>query len=1349
MYSFYFNIKIARLTSLSIFFIFINEIKSQTVVTSTFNAVGANTITSTYNYTVPPCVTTISISAWGGGGAGAGYDGTVGATGGGGAYAFASVSVTPGSVLTVIVGKGGLPGINGAGIGGGIGGAGFGFGGNGGNPGVLGTSGGGGGGGGGSGVSTATSTLVVASGGGGGGGSGWIGLPGRGGGGGQSGFTPTTTIGAFLGGATGTSPVINGVNGANFTGNDGAGGGGGGGGLNGGNRGGVQNNVGDRSAGGGGGGASFGTTIMNGNLTVPGNALSPLLCPSCAIGGVGGIWSATTPTNATPGGSGIVLISYMTATPLTISNSGPFCQGATIQLNSPSAVSYTWSGPNGFTSNLQNPNITNAQVVNAGVYTVTQTDISGCVNTATTNVIVNPSPSPIAGSNSPICAGGTLSLTSSGATTYTWSGPGAFTSTNQNPVITNISSTVVGVYTVTVSNAQGCVNTATVNVTVSTPIGSATNSGPYCVGATISLATPVATTYTWSGPGTFTSNVQNPTIASSAVTMAGTYTVTTTVGGCISTATTLVVVNPPPTIVIGSNNPVCAGGTLSLTSSGATTYTWSGPGAFTSTNQNPLITNVSSTAAGVYTVTGSNAPGCVSSATVNVTVTTPTTTATNAGPYCAGATISLTTPVATSYTWSGPGTFTSNVQNPSIASSAVTMAGTYTVSSNVAGCISTATTLVVVNPLPTIVTGSASTLNCTNLTSTLVANTSGHTLVWNGGALVNAPNPQTVSLPGNYTVTATNTISSCTSQSVVTVSQNTTQPIINASASNSLNCNLTSAVLKATSSINGLNYQWINGPASSTYAVSSASNYTVIATNPTNGCSSQAIVSVSQFTTALIITASTSNHLDCNNISAVLTASSTTNGLNYQWTGGPSSATYSVSLPLTYTVTATDPSNGCIGSAVVSVSAVALFTANVAVLSQINCFGYNSGALSITSVGGTVPFSITNLNTSNTINNINTFPVTLNNLSAGNYSIEVTDANGCKQIFYSNITQPAQLNVSVVGNSVLCAGNSANLSSSVFGGTAPYNFNWTPVGGTNPNITVTPNVNTTYTLIVTDNNGCSSSANIAIIVSPMPNASLINNGLVGCAPVCASFKLSQAQVSGYSYNWSFSSSVPKPTNVVSNKYNPDLCFSSPGIYNASILISTPQGCSTTVNYNDLVTVYAKPLADFYFTPDAPNILDAPEVKFINQSVGADSYQWYNVNGMFSTQIHSNYIYQNAGTFLVMLIASNPQCSDTISKRITIEDEFLLYVPNSFTPNDDNVNDTFYPVMLGPAPKAYSLMIFDRWGELIYKSDNPDETQWNGFHKNQRCKNDSYVWMLSYTSHKGKAKQLTGHIILMK
>ena len=97
-----------------------------------------------------------------------------------------------------------------------------------------------------------------------------------------------------------------------------------------------------------------------------------------------------------------------------------------------------------------------------------------------------------------------------------------------------------------------------------------------------------------------------------------------------------------------------------------------------------------------------------------------------------------------------------------------------------------------------------------------------------------------------------------------------------------------------------------------------------------------------------------------------------------------------------------------------------------------------------------------------------------------------------------------------------------------------------------------------------------------------------------------------------------------------------------------------------------------------------------------------------------------------------------------------EDGIFIYIPNTFTPNDDLLNDEFFPVLTGNfSTKNYSFDIFDRWGELLYRSNNPYETKWNGYYKGKMCKDDVYVWKLNIQNLKGKKLDKAGHVNLMK
>lgn len=241
------------------------------------------------------------------------------------------------------------------------------------------------------------------------------------------------------------------------------------------------------------------------------------------------------------------------------------------------------------------------------------------------------------------------------------------------------------------------------------------SNSPVCVGATLNLTATTTSSgtifYSWTGPGSFTSTLQNPNRTGIQTAHAGDYIVTAISDGCVASDTTSVIVNTiPATPTAGSNSPVCPTTTLNLTAASTTagvTYTWSGPASFSSTQQNPSVTNVNASHAGVYSVTAT-ALGCTSPAgttTVLVHVTTPTPVAGGNNILCAGASLNMTvgTIAGATYNWTGPNSFTSTQQNPTINPAQIWHSGDYIVRATVNGCVSDPDTLPVqVNIVSTI-----------------------------------------------------------------------------------------------------------------------------------------------------------------------------------------------------------------------------------------------------------------------------------------------------------------------------------------------------------------------------------------------------------------------------------------------------------------------------------------------------------------------------------------------------------------------------------------------------------------------------------------------------------------------
>ncbi|SMO45134.1 gliding motility-associated C-terminal domain-containing protein, partial [Saccharicrinis carchari] len=307
----------------------------------------------------------------------------------------------------------------------------------------------------------------------------------------------------------------------------------------------------------------------------------------------------------------------------------------------PAGITYAWTGPNGFTSNLQNPVLSNVSMADAGAYTLTVTDGNTCEQSISTTVTINANPSITAGSNSPVCEGSAINLTSSpagGSGTYTafnWTGPNGFTSSTQNPTVANATLAASGDYTVTVTDNLGCSSTLAATETVlvtERPTISVNYNAPVCDGTTLTLTATAAggsgnyVNYVWTKDGTIVAgeNASTLTIASAAISDAATYGVTVEdLSGCFSDeGTVAVTIQALPIAAASNDGPVCLGEdvTLSALPNGMVTYSWTGPGSFTSAAQNPSLSAVSLTDAGTYTLTVTDANTCQATATTDLVV---------------------------------------------------------------------------------------------------------------------------------------------------------------------------------------------------------------------------------------------------------------------------------------------------------------------------------------------------------------------------------------------------------------------------------------------------------------------------------------------------------------------------------------------------------------------------------------------------------------------------------------------------------------------------------------------------------------------------------------------------------
>lgn len=266
-----------------------------------------------------------------------------------------------------------------------------------------------------------------------------------------------------------------------------------------------------------------------------------------------------------------------------------------------------------------------------------------------------------------------------------------------------------------------------------------------------------------------------------------------------------------------------------------------------------------------------------------------------------------------------------------------------------------------------------------------------------------------------------------------------------------------------------------------------------------------------------------------------------------------------------------------------------------------------------------------------------------------------------------------------------------------------------------------------------------------ILTNLNPTAPTINTAtLAGCSPLTAS--LQTTDISGTTYTWLSNG------NLIGNGASLNETFTTPGCYDITLTASVGI-CSSSTTVADLVCLDNSPNAAF--TTSTTQFSGSQEnVTFYNNSTGADTYFWDFGNGNTSDVTSPTTSFTNiTGNTLVTLYAfTNNGCVDSTTAVITYEEDVIFYVPNSFTPDKDEFNQTWGPVFTqGFDPFNFNLLIFNRWGELIWES-NDALARWDGTHGGlgKDCPDGVYVWKITYKPKETDKKIiLSGHLTLMR
>ncbi len=909
-----------------------------------------------------------------------------------------------------------------------------------------------------------------------------------------------------------------------------------------------------------------------------------------------------------------------------------------------------------------------------------------------------------------------------------------------------------GTWTATVTDAlTGCVssNIFTVLQPPALSVSLTANSPTACAGSNIILSGTSSGglpgySYFWAGvPGTATR------IASQSQ---GTYIFTLSAvdaNNCVASTSISIAFVANPTLTV-AHVSICPLQTGTLIAGGASSYTWQGGSTGTAFTQNPLVTNV-------YSVTGS-ASGCTAVATASIILKSiPVVTLVSNSPLCPGNVLQLTASNGAFYQWSGPAGFNSQQQNPSIANVNIGNSGAYNLTVTAAnGCTASAGSAVLINLQPVITVPSVTL--CSGDSLFLFANSlTGSNYVWSGPLSFSSSVQNPVIAAGNinrsgvYSVTVTG-INGCTN----VASGNVTE--INPP---NLNVILSSASVCAQALSGSPNTIIFTSGGASTYTLSTPAHLynpnpsgpvspvsllppfsnTGISTATLFGANSGCTRSITaQFTIVPNPTVSviSPTPVICAGQSFTYTSAGAS---SYNWSalnpGSPfyTSGSIAVTNPSVNSVFAvTGSSLGCY-SAMHTTS----LTVNPLPLLQISgdtriCSG-TAAHLNVTGSATSFTWS-----PSSYLSSVNSSSVLVS--PPANQIYMVTGAlNNCTTTAAVSVSVLALPQASIeVSRPVFCLNDTVTFKGSgglMYSWSGPLQFSSTyssfQLTANNPALAGY------YTLTVTDQNGCRGSARQLISLLPLPVATFLGK-MEGCAPFCT--KLSATTDSRVSKTWQFG-------QIKSGGNDFSICLYDPGTYRIFCrLYDNQTTCSNTLSRE--INVFPKPQVDFSFVPEHP-LAGMDEVIFNDQSSGEGLHQWqwhFISNGGYRSTVPTpSFIFESDGISPVALTVKNKWgCADTMVKTVQVEPDFLVYVPNSFSPNGDGLNDIFY--LKGKGIYESLLQVFDRWGAMIFESADIN-SGWDGTYKGSEVEIGTYAWKVLVKNKTGKTKSLAGHINLIR
>ncbi|MBL8002532.1 MAG: gliding motility-associated C-terminal domain-containing protein [Flavobacteriales bacterium] len=1005
--------------------------------------------------------------------------------------------------------------------------------------------------------------------------------------------------------------------------------------------------------------------------------------------------------------SDTVLVTFTPLPVVDLGNDTTVCPGDQVLLDATTAgASYLWS------SGAATPTLS----AGAGNWSV-QVTVNGCTGTDAITIGTLTPPVVSLGNDTTLCPGASLTLSAA----Y----PGASQLWQNGATTPTFTVTAAGTYSVTVTAANTCTAADAINVAYASPVPvDLGNDTTICAGSTLVLnATTPAATYVWS------TGASTPTLTVSA---AGNYTVSVLQGACTVSDAIVVAVAAAPVVALGNDTTLCPGAALVLdaTTAGAD-YLWQ-DGSTT-----PTIT---AAATGTYSVTVTDANGCTGTDAINVLMASPN--AVDLGPdqtICQGTTVVLdaTLPGST-YLWNNGAT------SPTLS---VNASGVYAVEVFQGACSVVDTVAITVLPVPLVDLGNDTTL-CPGGSVVLDATWPTATYLWSTGTTAptelvastgtvwvnvsaggcSASDTVQVNVLGALVLDLGNDTTLCPGASITlsaqlpggltTWSTGATGPSLLASQSGAYwaevnvgGCTVSDTINVAYTPLNGMNlgadiglcagasvqlaatvtpgatYLWDDGSVAATRTVSASGTYWAEAALA--GCGTRDTIVVTMV--PLPVFSLGNDTALCPGNTVMLDA--TTPGASYAWNNGTAGASTTVG-PGTWSVLVTV--NGCSASDTLVVGTLPVPVADLG-----NDTTLCDGAMLV--------LNVAQAGASYLWQNGSTAPqqaVT----QAGSYSVTV-DLDGCTASDAINVAVFSPASIDLGPDTTLCPGNTISWSFNLPGA----GYLWSD-GSTSGQYS-TGTAGTVW--LEAGAPGCMVYDTVLVGIVPLPLPDL-GDDLVACDGDTVTLAVNAGPATA---QWSTGAS----TNAIA--------ITDQGTYSVTLSLD---GCSAT----DAVTVTILPVVEELPLADMASLCPG-EALHLDATVPYTTVLWS--TGSTDPVL----LVQETGVYVVAVTGPCTALTDTVWVNEGGCAPFI-HVPNTFTPNGDGFNEVFAPVIEGGFER-YELLIFDRWGERIFTSDQPGQA-WDGTLNGTPVQDGVYVWTLRYkalTKNGVERQQLMGHVTLLR